>query len=95
VTLRNRPVAERSEKHRRILLHLGDRVQRDQDGGNNMAKRPTDKAKLKVWTERSTSEMEGPIKAIAYYLFMYVAQEDREQLLKDMQKWHEEVMAAA
>lgn len=53
-----------------------------------MAKRPTDKAKLKVWTDRSTSEMEGPIKDIAYYLFMYVKPDDREQLLLDMRDWH-------
>jgi len=54
-----------------------------------MAKRPTDKAKVKVWGERSNAEMEGPIKAIAYYLFMFVKEDDREQLLTDMRDWHE------
>lgn len=55
-----------------------------------MAKRPTDKVKMKVWTERATAEMEGPIKACAYHLFMFVSPEDRGVLLADMREWHEE-----
>ncbi|MDG9858451.1 hypothetical protein N7403_31765 [Pseudomonas nitroreducens] len=58
-----------------------------------MAKRPTNKARLKVWTESSTAEMEGGIKDCAYYLFMFVPEADRAQLLEDMKQWHEEVTA--
>jgi adenosylcobinamide amidohydrolase len=52
-----------------------------------MAKRPTNKVRLKVWTERSTAELEGGIKEAAYYLFMFVPQSERAQLLKDMTDW--------
>lgn len=58
-----------------------------------MAKRPTNKARLKVWTERATSEMEGGIKDVAYYLFMFVPEGERQQLLADMKGWHDEVTA--
>jgi len=33
--------------------------------------------------------MEGPIKACAYHLFMFVSSEDRGVLLADMREWHE------
>lgn len=58
-----------------------------------MAKRPTNKVKMKVWTERSTAEMEGGIKDSVYYLFMFVPEEDRLQLLEDMKQWHEQAIA--
>lgn len=59
-----------------------------------MAKRPTDKVKLKVWTERSTAEIEGPILSAVYHLFMFVKPEDREKLLQDMRQWHDDVVEA-
>lgn len=59
-----------------------------------MAKRPTNKVRMKVWTERSTAEMEGPIKDSAYYLFMFVPEADRLQLLEDMKQWHEQAIAS-
>ncbi|WP_220816182.1 hypothetical protein [Pseudomonas paralcaligenes] len=46
--------------------------------------------KMKIWTERSITEMEGQIKDSAYYLFMFVPEADRGQLLADMKQWHEE-----
>ena len=60
-----------------------------------MAKRPTNKAKLKVWTERSTAEMEGGIKDVAYHLFMFVPEAERVELLSAMKEWHEKVTADA
>ena len=53
-------------------------------------KKKANTCKAVVWTETSRSEMEGPTKAIAYYLFMYVPQEDRQQLLEDMRAWDEQ-----
>ena len=55
------------------------------------AKKKANTCKAVVWTDASRSEMEGPTKAIAYYLFMYVPAADRQQLLDDMRDWHEEV----
>lgn len=59
-----------------------------------MAKRPTNKVKMKVWTENATAELEGGIKDGAYYLFMFVPEADREQLLADMKKWHDEATSS-
>lgn len=60
-----------------------------------MAKRPINKARLKVWTERSTAEMSGGTKDVAFYLFMFVPEPEREALLLDMQEWHAGTVAAA
>ena len=55
-----------------------------------MARKAPNTAKAVVWTERSRSEMEGPTKAIVYYMFMAVPGHERVELLEDCRKWHEE-----
>lgn len=52
------------------------------------ARKAPNTAKAVVWTETARSEMEGPTKAITYYMFMSVPKEDRQQLLDDLAEWH-------
>lgn len=52
-------------------------------------KKNTNTAKATVWTSSARSQMEGPTKAIVYYMFMMVPAEEREQLLKDLHEWQD------
>lgn len=56
-----------------------------------MAKRPTNKAKVKLWTETITSDFEGPIMGCALELFAMIpgGKEKREKALQLMQERHQ------
>ena len=58
---------------------------------NTMAKRQSNKAKVKVWTETLTSEFEGPILGCALELFAMIpgGKESREKALQLMQERHQ------
>ena len=56
-----------------------------------MAKRPSNKAKVKLWTDTLTSDFEGPIMGCAIEMFAYIpgGKEKREKALQLMQEKHE------
>lgn len=55
-----------------------------------MAKRPTNKAKVKLWTDRITMEFEGTIGAAAVESFGAIAsRDDRIAILGMIQERHE------
>jgi hypothetical protein len=59
-----------------------------------MAKRPVNKAKVKLWTERVTMEFEGTIGAAAVESFGAIeSREDREYILGMIKERHAAICA--
>lgn len=65
-----------------------------------MARTPPNTAKIKIWSEHMTSEMNGSISAVAIETFGYImpsekrtAAENRELALKLMTERHEQLKA--